>query len=838
MSAKNDPNIATCPSCGALIDVSEEEPFSLVNCSGCGAQMRVRKEFAHFEIHGILGEGGQGVVFRALDTKLNRPVAIKVMRRQYSADPGFVKRFEAEAQITASLNHPNIVKVYSFGEHRGLLYLAMEMVDHGSLESLITQAKKVPEERALELGIQIASGLKAGLALGLIHRDIKPGNLLFANEQTAKIVDFGLAILVEKQHEEDGDVWATPYYVPPEKLDGRAEDFRSDMYSLAATLFHAIAGRPPFISETNSMAELKKIKSRPVNLHSFAPQVSSPTAYAIDKALSADPDERFKSYDEFIRNLEYAREQLRKKPAAKRGPRVVQMGSSAQGGSWVTFLTVALIVGAGLYVWVVRENKNPGTAGGGKSPPPAVGTEAAAEKAFDESRKLMVGGKFPEAAREFRLLHSTGRLPEPKNSWCAVHLGLSEFLAEQGAKGRTAFESLAERLAPTAIGLDAKLVTFLTRLAAIGADKEKASPAEMEKFDKASYEAIAFLIVGAKRWNAGEFAAAVAAFRQFQQTTPTGESAWVGEYRPIVAPFLDDYGVYREIADAVQKADSAPEAAEAALKRILEVRYKIRSASLREKLTALESSSSEKVAAAVATAKAAMTEKQAELEATEEKLLTNIKLQVKDLSENYRFEEAAAAIGAVEVKLPRSIEERNLLAKRIEWLVQFKRQLISDLNTGGCTLPLQRKTGQQILGGVVRAAEDKLEIRVQFGSLPIAWSDLSPLSVLQMAGFYMQPTLPPAVLADRQWRAGVFCLFTQLFTEGQALMDAASAQNEEYKIHRALFFGQPIPEAPKQPGTTGAEPATGLEQSKQSLNPTQPDMNSEIIKGIRKPPSP
>jgi len=320
MPESEDPNIATCPSCSTLIDVSEQEPFTLINCSVCGAQIRVRQEFAHFEIQGILGEGGQGVVYRALDRMLNRPVAIKVMKRQYSADPDFVQRFTSEAQITASLNHPNIVKVYSFGEYRGLLYLAMEMVDHGSLESLMAQAKKVPEFRALDVAIQIAGGLRAGLALGLIHRDIKPGNILFADERTAKIVDFGLAILVEKQHDERGEVWATPYYVAPEKLAGRAEDFRSDMYSLAATLFHALAGRPPFISETNSMEELKKIKARPVHIHNFASHVSAPAAFTIDKALSADPQQRFQSYDDFIHNLEYARDQLRKAPAGGRRP--------------------------------------------------------------------------------------------------------------------------------------------------------------------------------------------------------------------------------------------------------------------------------------------------------------------------------------------------------------------------------------------------------------------------------------------------------------------------------------------------------------------------------------
>ena len=790
-------NIVTCPSCGTLIDVSEQEPFTLINCASCGAQMRVRQGFAHFEIHGILGEGGQGVVYRALDTKLNRPVAIKVMKRQYSADPDFVSRFEAEARITASLNHPNIVKVYSFGEHRGLLYLAMEMVDHGSLESLMAQSKKVPEARALDVAIQIAGGLKAGLALGLIHRDIKPGNILFADEHTAKIVDFGLAILVEKQHEELGDVWATPYYVAPEKLDGHAEDFRSDMYSLAATVFHAIAGRPPFISESNSMAELKKIKSRPVHLHSFAAHASALASFAIDKALSADPGQRFQSYDDFIHNLEYARDASQKRSAGTHRPHVMNTGAPAKSGSWVTFATVAIVLGAGLYWWATQGQPNTEQANTGKSAATSGQADVSAEARFEEARKQLVDGKFSGAAKAFGALYGEGSLPEPKNSWAAVHLGLAEYFGGAPGKARAAFKTLHERIAPTAIGLDARLVAFLNRLAEVGSGDVDFTPSEMEKFDKTSYEALAHVLSGAKKWDAGVFPEAVTQFRQFQQATPSDESEWVAAFRPLVARCLDEYTAYREIADPIEKAGATPAEADAALKRLAQARTKIHSSRLLQKLKALEAGSSGKVSSAMSSQKAAIDKKKAEMEAAEEKKLTDAKLAVKDLAENYRFTEAAAAIQALDVKLESSISERDLLAKRIDWLVQFKRQLLADLNTGGCTLPLQRKNGQQIFGGVVQATDQQLQVRVQFGSLPVKWSEISPQSVLKMAGFYMRPTLPPSVLSDRQWQAGVFCLFTQMFAEGQALMDQAATQKAEYQIHRALFFGQPAPEAPK-----------------------------------------
>ena len=806
--------------------------------------MRVQQQFAHYEIHGILGEGGQGIVYRALDTKLNRPVAIKVMKRQYSSDPSFVSRFESEARITASLNHPNIVKVYSFGKHRGLLYIAMEMVDHGSLESLMAQAKKVPVDRVLEVAIQIAGGLKAGLALGLIHRDIKPGNILFADEKTAKIVDFGLAILVKKQHEESGDVWATPYYVAPEKLDGKAEDSRSDMYSLAATLFHAISGRPPFISETNSMAALKKIKSRPVRLQGFANHVSAETAFVIDKALEADPLKRFQSYDDFIHNLEYARDQMKKGPSAVRRQSAAGPGSATSGANWITFATLAAVLGGGLLWWNTQNKPESGDGSPGSSAAIPGRPDESADSRFEGAHKELVNGEFDKAAKSLRALYDEKRLPEPKSSWAAVQLGIAEYLAGKPGKARATFKALPERLSPTEIGLDGKLVAFLKELGGIGSEKGKTKTSGIEKFDKSSYEAIAYFVAGARQWEDGAYSDAVALFRQFQQATPTAESSWISDFRPLATHLLDEHAAYREVAGAIEKADTAPAEAEAALKRISHTKTKIRSSGLLKKLAALEEQSSGKILGSAAAAKAEMAKKTVELEATEEKILTDAKLTVKDLSENYRFAEAAAAIQAVDVKLKTSIAERDLLAKRIDWLVQFKRQLIQDLNGGGCVLPLQRKNGQQIIGGVARATDDQLEIRVQFGSLPVKLSDVSPKSVLQMAGFYMKQTLPPAALADRQWRAGVFCLFTKLFTEGQALMDAGAVQNQEYQLHRALFFGQPAPEAPKTSAHPapdsgpGPAPATGLEMAGQPLNPSQPDMNTELIKGLRKPTAP
>ena len=787
-----DPNIAICPSCGTKIDVSVQETFTLVNCSSCGARMRVRTDFANFEIQGILGEGGQGIVYRALDKKLGRHVAVKVMKREYSEDPDFVKRFASEARITASLNNPHIVKVYSSGEHGGLLFLAMEIVEHGSLEALMAKVKMIPEEQALAIGIQVATGLQAGLERGLIHRDIKPGNVLFADREVAKIVDFGLAILVEKQHEEQGEVWATPYYVPPEKLAGEAEDFRSDMYSLAASLFHAIAGRPPFISESSSMTELLRIKSPPVRLLNYAPHVSKPTAYAIDRALSFKPQDRFGSYAHFIQALDHALMERKKHSVKRRRPKVLRLGERMKDGSWVTFAVIAVVIGVALYFWLHRAQPV------GASAKKTASSETAkpdfsAEMRFDIARRQLVEERFTESAKTFATLYEGGLLPEPKNSWAAAHSGLAEFFAGRPSAGRTKFKMLAERVSPAVTGLDAKLVAFFRQLPQIASGKSQDEP-KWDEFSSTNYEPLVFLIAGLKHWNDGDFEGGIALMQRFQGTVPAGKDAWVADYRPLVTRYFEEHGTFQGLAADLARANTAPKAAEAALKKLPDAIRTFRSKALAKKLTAMEADARQTVARAATATNLAMKQKQAEAEADDEKLLTDAKFQIKDLCENYRFSEAAAIIRTVNVKLDRNISERDLIARRVNWLVEFKKHLIEDINAAGCPTPLVKRNGQKLLGTASHADDQQLELRVQFGTLPaVKWTELSPMSILQMARTFMRPTLTQSAIADREWQASVFCLFAQLLNEGQALMDDAVLRKPEYQNDRAQFFGQPAP---------------------------------------------
>ena len=296
----------SCPGCGRLVETAGLEPFAKVNCPGCGGVLRVERVFENFVVLEPLGTGGMGSVYKARDTRLNRFVALKLLRKEFAGDATFTAKLKDEARITASIKHPHVVEVFSVGEDHGQFYVVMELVDGGSLDDRMEDEKRISELQTLEVGIQVAKGLQAALRAGLIHRDIKPGNILFADRNTAKIVDFGLALFAAQHAGTEGEIWGTPYYVAPERLTGEPEDFRSDLYSLGATLFHAVSGRPTFENETQSAAELKKLKASPVGLKEVMPELSDETSTVIDRMLRPNPAERQSSYKELIDQLEAA----------------------------------------------------------------------------------------------------------------------------------------------------------------------------------------------------------------------------------------------------------------------------------------------------------------------------------------------------------------------------------------------------------------------------------------------------------------------------------------------------------------------------------------------------
>jgi serine/threonine protein kinase len=300
----------TCPSCSTAIDTTDAEPLARVVCPRCGEKMRVERTFDHFVLLETLGLGGMGTVYKARDTLLDRLVALKLLRKDLAGDKDHTSRLREEARVAASVNHPNVIQVFSSGTDHGQFYVVMELVDHGTLDDLIEKRNRLPEEQVLESGIQVAKGLRAAYRQGLIHRDVKPANILFVDEQTAKISDFGLAGAATQESETREEIWGTPYYVAPERLNNAPEDFRSDIYSLGATLFHAVAGKAPIEGDTNSAVVLLELKSRPLDLQTVAPDVSAVTAGVFQRMIVPDPAQRFSSYDELMSEMERAQSAL------------------------------------------------------------------------------------------------------------------------------------------------------------------------------------------------------------------------------------------------------------------------------------------------------------------------------------------------------------------------------------------------------------------------------------------------------------------------------------------------------------------------------------------------
>jgi Protein kinase domain len=306
----SEPTAQTCPGCGTTVDTTAAEPLVRIPCPNCGKKIRVERTFDHFVVVETLGVGGMGTVYKARDTELDRFVALKLLRTDLGGEVDHNTRLQQEARIAASVNHPNVIQVFDSGTDHGQFYVVMELVDRGSLDDLMTLHQRLPEAQVLETGVQVAKGLRAALRRGLIHRDVKPANILFADEHAAKIGDFGLASVATQRSETGGILWGTPHYVAPERLSNEPEDFRSDIYSLGATLFHALAGKPPIEGDTNSSAVLRELKQRPLDLQTVAPDASPRTARVLQRMIAADPAQRFSSYDDVVAELERARRAL------------------------------------------------------------------------------------------------------------------------------------------------------------------------------------------------------------------------------------------------------------------------------------------------------------------------------------------------------------------------------------------------------------------------------------------------------------------------------------------------------------------------------------------------
>ena len=265
-----------------------------------------------YRIERELGRGGMAKVFLGTDTVLGRTVAVKVLAPQYADDDSFVQRFRREAQAAASITHPNIVSVFDTGSDDGMHFIVMEYVEGRTLAEILAGGGRILPDRAIDIAIDVDRALEAAHARGVIHRDIKPGNIMLDPRGDVKVTDFGIARVTTTADTvaQTAAIMGTAAYLSPEQAQGLPNDGRSDIYSLGCVLYEMVTGRPPFLGDSPVAVASKQVLEQPVPPSRLNPDITADLDAVILRALAKNPANRYQSADEMRADLERAKRGL------------------------------------------------------------------------------------------------------------------------------------------------------------------------------------------------------------------------------------------------------------------------------------------------------------------------------------------------------------------------------------------------------------------------------------------------------------------------------------------------------------------------------------------------
>ncbi len=414
-----------CSRCGCQLDTSPLGFYAAVQCPDCGQGGRVHTLLANFRIEGVLGIGGMSVVLRARDLVLNRPLAIKVLNETYRNQPERIARFEKECALMAQVRHENVVSVYSAGRARGQFYIAMELVEGTNLELLVSGGRTLPPAQALEITRQVALGLDAAHRAGLLHRDMKPGNILITSEGRAKVLDFGLS-LGNCDEDTEEIIWATPFYVPPETLLRQPEDVRTDIYALGMTLRCLLTGMEHFLENPQTPAEILRCKEHLGRIPSRELRADSSLRDLVAHMTAYAPSRRPRDYASLLAELEevqeaqahYEREQKPERCQRRRRLMYLYLGGTVSAG----LLAAGVVAQTRTLPPVqtcIRADEEP---------------EIAGEQTLCAARRAMEQGEWQQASGLFRQLAETEEEPA-LGAWSALMVYFfAETAGEESAK--------------------------------------------------------------------------------------------------------------------------------------------------------------------------------------------------------------------------------------------------------------------------------------------------------------------------------------------------------------------------------------------------------------------
>ncbi len=761
--------VQTCPACGVQVDTSAAEPLARIACPQCGEKFRVERAFDNFVLVETLGVGGMGSVYKARDTGLDRFVALKLLRRD--AEAGYTAQLQQEARVTASVNHPHVVKVFSFGSDHGQFYLVMELVDQGSLDDSIEQRKQLPEAEVLQTAIQVAKGLQAAHAKGLIHRDVKPANILFADPGTAKIVDFGLAGAAEPKTE--GAIWGTPYYVAPERLNNEAEDFRSDIYSLGATLFHALAGRPPIEEETNSARKLRELKNQPVKLRAVAPKVSRETSRIIDRMLAPDPKARFSSYQELVEQLEVAAQKLAQAGKIKRRRIIIICA--------VVLLAALTVLGV-LFLPDKLSKQKAALAS-------ASAIDAALQQRYEEARHQLIAGKYDEALRTFDKLAAEVTVPRPMLDWIRLHAGLAALLNQQAGRAREYFQVEEKNAAASFAHEDHSLTNFFVQTSKLLGTAESI-PADGADGKTDSMRPFADLLFAFKDFDRGDFADAGTFLKSFLAAQPQPPYAWIADYKPLAQKYLDDLDSYNAWKSGAKTEGNGGEVKTTLSDlRSIEKRLKTRGP-LAERVKSESSQLASLLSAKEKSENEAREGERKKLLEKEKPVWTLTLSAYRNQIAHYDFANARATITRAPVSEASLVTEKENTAKKAQWLMEWRKRLIDDINRSRYHGRVVDRTGTEYVA-ITSASDKSLAVETSYGPSKLDWLKFDPQMLLTVSKSFVRPGAPD--MADRQWLCAIFANEFGLPEEGRKLGEGAAAAKADYRALLPLLTPARVP---------------------------------------------
>lgn len=780
------------------MDVTAVGPFSNVECPQCGKHTRVKREFGPFTLLRRHAIGGMSVVFVAHDNTLDREVAVKILNENYSADSRRIEAFEHEAKVTAAISHPHVVRVFTTGRAFDRFFIAMEMVPGGHFEDVIKERGTVPEREMLPLAQQVADGLRAAHAAGLIHRDVKPGNILLDAAGNAKIVDFGLALLVDHTGQAKAtELWATPYYVPPESIDGQPEDFRSDIYAFGATLYHALAGRPPCNEERMTTHILREAKRKIVPLHTAAPWVTQRTCSLVDRAMAYHPADRFQSYDELLTYLRDAEAQLKAGAKGSVKDQAAAMRRAAVKRQRITLAATGLLAAlgvTGLALWLGRTPEPLP-----QPPPPVAGTNTQANGAgvpdpsaaariaalYQDARTALGDAEFARARQLFARLRDDPAVGEPTRSWSAVEAALMALL--EGAPGE------ARREAAVSVGYlesatpEERVVRDLVLPVLRGLGHPRAVKPDAALLAGSSPGHLLFwMLAGLKNWENGHGEAALPFFEAAAAADTAGGEAWLDVYPKLAAAHVADIKLLS--GPLFTQRPTHAEECRAAIAALDELRPKLQTRG-RARFNLLSwKIDLEKLSRSLP---AAPPEPPPD---TPPPVLDEVLAAVERHAAVCDFPALAAFLRSLGADPPGA--KRAALVSLADSAIRFLNDLEEDIRTAadGITATGKLKSGEEF-SGVARSAEPRM-ILVSLGSLrrDCAWADLEPEAVISIYREAVKAEQDAARRIRRHETAIAFQWLTGSRTQALEIAERIAADSPEFRARwEPVKNGLPTP---------------------------------------------